>query len=199
MTYEDIIKISTTILLSLGGGGVIVFALSSWLGKIWANRIMDKDRAKFEQELAALRASLEKANQEGLSKLRTDLEIYRDTYLKQHSDKIGTYGFVFGVVADFLADMDMIRSGRKPEGDVLDRFNRGRLKAHGYLVMLAPQKVMDAYDSLVEHIFTALEKNPPNNPYEDWKEMRRLAYAFANAVREDVGIDKSKVEYHGKR
>jgi len=198
MTFEETIKIATTILLSLGGGGIIVFALSNFLGKVWANRIMDKERAKFERELTELRLKLERDNQESVSKLRTDLEIYRDTFLKAHNDKVGTYGFVFGVITDFLADMDMIRLGKKPEGDVYDRFNRGRLKAHGYLAMLAPQKVMDAYDSFVEHIFTALEKNPPNH-FEDWKEMRRLAYILINAIREDVGIDKSKVEYHGKR
>lgn len=152
-----------------------------------------------EQELAELRAKLERMNEESLSKLRADLEIYRDTHLKQHNDKIGTYGFVFGVIADFLADMDMIRLGRKPDCDILDKFNRGRLKAHGYLVMLAPQKVLDAYDSLVDHIITMLEKKPQPDISEDWREMRKRAYILANAIREDVGIDKSAVEYHGVR
>src|SRR5665213_3014699 len=120
MTFEETIKIATTILLSLGGGGIIVFALSNFLGKVWANRIMDKERAKFERELTELRLKLERDNQESVSKLRTDLEIYRDTFLKAHNDKVGTYGFVFGVITDFLADMDMIRLGKKPEGDVYD-------------------------------------------------------------------------------
>jgi hypothetical protein len=137
---------------------------------------MAGERAKYERELAELRAKLEKANEESLSKLRTDLEIYRDTFLKAHSDKVGTYGYVFGVISEFLADMDMIRLGQKPDGNVYDRFSRGRLKTHGYLAMLAPQKVMDAWDSFVEHIFITLEKNQPTDYNADWKEMRRLAY-----------------------
>ena len=160
---------------------------------------MQKERNKFEQELAALRSKLERENQENLSRLQTNLEIYRDTYLKQHSDKIGTYGYVFGVVADFLADLDMVRLGQKPDGNAYDRFNRGRLKAHGYLAMLAPQRVMDAWDAFVEHIFSTLEKNQPADYPADWKEMRRLAYILINAIREDVGVDKTPVEYHGKR
>jgi len=199
MTFEETIKIATTILLSLGGGGIIVFALSSWLGKVWANRIMAEERAKYERELTELRAKLERANEESLSKLRTDLEIYRDKYLKAHNDKVGTYGFVFGVVSDLLADVDLIRRGKKPEGDALDRFNRGRLKAHGYLAMLAPQNVMDAYDSLIDYIFSVLEQPVQTVNHENWKEIRRLAYDVINLIREDVGIDKSKVEYHGKR
>ena len=199
MTFEETIKIATTILLSLGGGGIIVFALSSWLGKVWANRIMAEERAKYERELTELRAKLERANEESLSKLRTDLEIYRDKYLKAHNDKVGTYGFVFGVVSDLLADVDLIRRGKKPEGDALDRFNRGRLKAHGYLAMLAPQNVMDAYDSLIDYIFSVLEQPVQTVNNENWKEIRRLAYDVINLIREDVGIDKSKVEYHGKR
>jgi hypothetical protein len=199
MTFEDTIKIATAILFSLGGGGVIVLALSNWLGKVWAERVMVQERAKFERELTELRLKLERDNQENISKLRTELEIYRDTFLKAHSDKLGTYGFVCGVVSEFLADMNMVHLGQKPEGNVLDRFNRGRLKAHGYLAMLAPQAVMDTYDALIDHIFFILEKSPPNKPYEDWKEIRRLTYALINAIRKDIGIDKSEVEYRGKR
>jgi hypothetical protein len=199
MTFEETIKIATTILLSLGGGGIIVFALSSWLGKVWANRIMAEERAKYERELTELRAKLEMENQESLSKIQTDLEIYRDKYLKAHNDKMGTYGFVFGVVSELLADVDLIRRGKKPEGDALDRFNRGRLKAHGHLAMLAPQSVMDAYDSLIDYIFSVLEQPVQTVNHEHWKEIRRLAYDVINLIREDVGIDKSKVEYRGKR
>jgi len=199
MTFEETIKVATTILLSLGGGGAIVFALSSWLGKIWAERMMAQERAKFERELAELQSKLEKENQECISRLRTELEIYRDTFLKTHNDKIETYRFVFGVVSDLLADVDLVRRGKKPEGDGWDRFNRGRLKAHGYLAMLAPQNVMDAYDSLIDYIFSVLEQPNQKVNHDTWKEIRRLVYNLINLIRGDVGIDKSEVEYRGKR
>jgi len=199
MNLEETIKIASAILLSLGGGGVIVFALSNWLGKIWANRIMSEERAKFERELAELQAKLEKANEESLSKLRTDLEIYRDKNLKAHNDKLGTYGFAITVISDLLADVDLIRRGKKPEGDALDRFNRNRLKAHGHLAMLAPQSVMNTYDALIDYIFTILEQPIQTVNHDNWKEIRRLAYCLVNAVREDIGVDKSPVEYRGRR
>jgi hypothetical protein len=199
MTTEEIWKTTAAILTALGGGGAIVAAFSGWLGKLWAEKLMAKEKAKHEAELAELRSKLERNNQDNLARLQTELGIFKDTYLKAHNDKVGTYGFVFGVIADFLADLDMIRFGKKPEGDAYDRFNRGRLKAHGYLAMLAPQKVMDAWDTFTDHIFSTLEKNKTDSYHDDWKEMRRLGYIFINAIREDVGVDKSPVEYHGKR
>ena len=105
MTLEETIKIATAVLLSLGSGGAIVFALSSWLGKIWAERIMAKERASHESELAALRARLEKENQQSLANLKTDLEIYRDTHLKGLSDKMASYRVVVDVLADICADI----------------------------------------------------------------------------------------------
>jgi hypothetical protein len=199
MTFEETIKIATTILLSLGGGGIIVFALSNWLGKVWANRIMAEERAKYERELTELRLKLEKDNQENLSKLQTDLEIYRDTYLKAHNDKLTIYRLVTDIVAELLADIHMLRLGQQPQGNFLDRFNRSRLKAHGYLAMLAPQNVMDAWDELIGFLIISLEKSPPDDALENWREMRSRAYILVNAIREDVGVNKNKIEYRGER
>jgi hypothetical protein len=199
MTTEEIWKTTAAILTALGGGGAIVAAFSGWLGKLWAEKLMAKEKANYEAELAELKSQLERSNQDNLARLQTELGIFKDSYLKLHNDKIGTYGFVCGVVSDFLADMNIIQVGQKPDANFYDRFNQGRLKAHGHLAMLAPQEVMDAYDALIDEIFFILERNPPNKVQEDWKEIRRLVYILLNAIRKDVGIDKSEVAYRGKR
>lgn len=51
---------AAAVLTSIGGGGFIVLVLSSWLGKIWANRLMGEEKAKHNQELEKLRADLGK-------------------------------------------------------------------------------------------------------------------------------------------
>lgn len=58
MEIKEIIAISGTILASLGGGVVIVFAFSNWLGKVWANRLMEKERAEHNEELERLKSKL---------------------------------------------------------------------------------------------------------------------------------------------
>ena len=60
------------ILGSVGGGGAIVAGLSSWLGKVWADRLMAKETAKFREDLERLTKQLERKNY--VSKVRFDAE-----------------------------------------------------------------------------------------------------------------------------
>jgi hypothetical protein len=51
MSWEEAFKFSAAVIASLGGGGVLVWALSSYLGKLWATRILEREKL----ELAKLR------------------------------------------------------------------------------------------------------------------------------------------------
>ena len=66
------------VLSSVGIGGAIVAGLSSWLGKVWADRLMVKETAKFREDLECLTKQLERKNY--VSKVRFDAEfaIYRE-------------------------------------------------------------------------------------------------------------------------
>lgn len=58
MQLQEVLELSGVILGSLGGGAAIVFGFSSWLGKVWANRLMEKEKAEHSQELESLRSRL---------------------------------------------------------------------------------------------------------------------------------------------
>ncbi|HVG31664.1 MAG TPA: hypothetical protein VM911_01230 [Pyrinomonadaceae bacterium] len=81
MNFEDILKIAATIIATLGGAGAIVIGLAGWLGKVWANRLMEADKAKHAHALEELRAELTKNNQSLLeadrAKYNGDLEQLR--------------------------------------------------------------------------------------------------------------------------
>jgi len=49
MTFLDVVKIASAILVGLGGGGTIVFGLSGFLGKLWADRALEKQRHEYAQ------------------------------------------------------------------------------------------------------------------------------------------------------
>jgi hypothetical protein len=70
MEIKEIIAISGTILASLGGGVVIVFAFSNWLGKVWANRLMEKERAEHNEELERLKSKFLKETESYKIKLK---------------------------------------------------------------------------------------------------------------------------------
>lgn len=66
----EILATAAAVIASLGGGGLLVFALSSWLGKVWANRMMISEQRKHDEALEELRNSLRRRTDAGLEELR---------------------------------------------------------------------------------------------------------------------------------
>lgn len=58
MTTDDILKIVWLILPYFGGVSVILVGLASWLGQLWAGRILQSERTKLDAQLEALRLEL---------------------------------------------------------------------------------------------------------------------------------------------
>ena len=72
IAWIEVLKIVAGVIAALGGGGAIVAWLSSWLGKVWADRLMIKETAKFREDLERLTKQLERKNY--VSKVRFDAE-----------------------------------------------------------------------------------------------------------------------------
>lgn len=49
LNWEDIFKIVTAVLGAVGSASAIMFGLSSWLGKVWASRILQKEKAALDR------------------------------------------------------------------------------------------------------------------------------------------------------
>lgn len=67
MSWDEAFRVSTAILASLGGGVAIVLALSSYLGKLWASKILAReqlelDRLRKEHEVRFSRLHIERAD-----------------------------------------------------------------------------------------------------------------------------------------
>ena len=77
MTYGNAFKIVFTSLTSVGGAGAIIIALSSWLGKVWAERILQSDRIKYQTEIEKLRADLASTQQRLKSELDKTVHVHR--------------------------------------------------------------------------------------------------------------------------
>ena len=79
MGFQDFLKLIGAILAAIGGGGALVFALSSWLGKIWAERILNQDRHRYNVEL---------------EKVKSDYRQLVDSTLERLKDELGRSQFV---------------------------------------------------------------------------------------------------------
>ena len=181
MQWDDVLKFITASIASIGAGGALVFSLSSWLGKVWASRILENERHQLSSEL---------------EKTKRDLDVIKETTLRFQNDKILTYRAVVEVVARILSAFDSHQLGRlqaQEAGARFDEFNEQRLKVYGHLAMLAPQAVMDAQDNLMDYLLMIANGSAP---YE-WVKVREKAIIMLNAIREDIGIDKTPISYNG--
>jgi len=69
MSWDDAFKLMTAFLTSLGGGTLLLFSLSTWLGKVWADRIA-------RTEMKHLERDLEKAKRYSESQFRVYNELW---------------------------------------------------------------------------------------------------------------------------
>jgi hypothetical protein len=83
MTPKEILEVALTVIASLGGGGAIVFGLSGFLGKFWADHALEKQKQEYAQlnisfshqlELASKQVQAEIDRLGHLHKLRTESE-----------------------------------------------------------------------------------------------------------------------------
>ncbi len=197
-TLSTVWSVAAAIILSFGGGGAIVALLSSWLGKLWAERLMERERAAHEQELSRLRADLEARNQTRLAEIQRELDIQQEKQLGRHREKFEAYRNVVDVVTPLLADFNRVLGKRLPPkeaAEAVEKFDRERLRLYGHLALVAPQSLMDAHDALMDYLLGAMEGSQPYG----WKKIRSLALVLVNEARKDVALDAAPVEYLGKR
>lgn len=74
MNFEDLLSVSTVIIGSIGSAGAIIFGMSSWLGKVWASRLMNTEKFKHQQELLVITENIKNKNNVELEKLKAKIE-----------------------------------------------------------------------------------------------------------------------------
>lgn len=181
MSLDDALNLFTAGLVSIGGGGLVVFALSSWLGKVWAGRILREETHQLSVQLETT---------------KRDLDVFKEKTLRFQNDKIIAYREITEIIARLLAILDR-ENGQIPLWDSLDgpvhEFNEQRLRLYGYLAMLAPQAVMDAHDDLIDHLLLTVSGQADYK----WSEVREKVLFLLNVVREDIGLATGPIVYKG--
>lgn len=194
MSIVEIVSIGASVILSFGGAGAIILALSAWLGKVWANRIMEQDRAKYAEDIETLKSQLERSNNKEIEEIKNDLSIFKEHHLKGLHDKIAMYRMVIELVSEVLGDFDYATETKtKISSERFDKVNRQRIKVYGYLAMMAPQSLMDAQDKLMDHLLLVAHGK---KSYE-WPEVRDFAHGLLNEMRKDLKFDNSPIKYNG--
>lgn len=78
----EIFQVAGAVIISLGGAGAVLWGLSSFLSRVWANRILEQDRAKYVAQFERLKNDY----QRDLERLKGELETERQK-LQVHLDR----------------------------------------------------------------------------------------------------------------
>lgn len=177
MSTEMIFEVAGAILLSLGTGGAIVLALSSWLGRVWAERLMAKETAKHNHQLEQLRSSL---------------QVQADQSAQTYKQKIELYKEVGAPLIDLLVKTQNIGSITIED---MWAFEKNRLNTTALLAMFAPTAVFDEYNCMIDYVYNCAEEK------EVWSfgEFRIRALKFLSLVRADIGLYNDMLSYNGTR
>lgn len=81
-----IFEVIASVIFSVRSAGVIIFALSNYLGKIWASKILEKDKARYNCEIEELKSKFNKE----LECYRSQLELSRQTISKYSEHQLLT-------------------------------------------------------------------------------------------------------------
>lgn len=197
MGIKEILQVGAAIIASLGGGAVIVLGLSNWLGKVWADRLMQKERHEHAVQLEHLREALRAVTEERLASLQAQLDVAKQTHLKDHLDRITIYRAAVDLLAGIVAKVVMMLVQRRGPltSEELSEFETQRLRVYGYLAMHAPQEVMDAHDALTDLILEIVS----DGKQIEWAQFRDSALRCLNEIRKDIGMRPEPIEYRGTR
>ena len=194
---EQMLQAVAVILVSTGGAAAIIWKLSGFLGRVWAERLMVQERARHDQEIEQLKSRLRLDTETQLEEVRRLLDLARDVQLRHHNDKLTIYRSAIDMIAEIIHQLEEVATGRRPapDQDAIRRFAIQRLQAYGYLAMLAPQTVMDSFDAMIDTLVEVIHENREVT----WQEVRQLSLGVLNAVRADLGIDGDEIAYRGWR
>ncbi len=80
MELQELLELSGVILGTLGSGAAIIFGFSTWLGKVWANRLMEHEKSKYSKDLEELKNKLSQDAETYKIKLKKSEFIFQKEY-----------------------------------------------------------------------------------------------------------------------
>jgi hypothetical protein len=80
MDYTEVSQVAAAVILALGGGGAIVAGMSSWLGRLWADKLLERERTSHAQLLEAHRREIELSFNAKNRVSEAEFEIYRQLW-----------------------------------------------------------------------------------------------------------------------
>ncbi len=82
MNSSEIYQLTYSIIGSVGCASVIILGLSSWLGKVWANRILEEEKSNYAKDLEIIKAQVQRES----DKQRITFSMYFEGQFKFYNE-----------------------------------------------------------------------------------------------------------------
>jgi hypothetical protein len=192
MSFQDFLKLVGAILAAIGGGGALVLALSSWLGKIWAERILNQDRHRYNVEIEKVKSDYRHLVDSTLERLKdelgrgqfvhhlqfeTEFKIYLDLWDKVERGRMGMIGFLTGEPGDKEMRLGLLSDAEKD--------------LRQFVFHYRPFIPRSVYDKASDVMLTALGlTNDPGQTVVklEVKDVHRICDTLCDAIHERIGI-----------
>lgn len=132
MNWTEVFAIVTSIIVSFGGASGIVLGFSSWFGKIWANKLMENEKAKHNKEIEELKAEL----QDNINKSSALNDKYLHVSKSQYDNEYRIYQEIWEVLNDLTISADSLLHNIRDEdivGTDLITYLNQRIEEYNYL------------------------------------------------------------------
>jgi len=125
------------VLLSLGGGGAIVLGMSSWLGKLWATRMLEKEKAKYATELEVTRNEYRREMEQLTAQLQLHAFEHQTRFSYYHEKKCEVIAELYRLLDEVTKRLAVVMS---PSQTPAQRETSGK-------------EIVEPYNHLVSHFY----------------------------------------------
>ncbi|HXP63910.1 MAG TPA: hypothetical protein VN815_00420 [Steroidobacteraceae bacterium] len=182
MTSSSIWELTSTILLSLGGATALLGGLATWIGKLWASRMLDREAFERSKELEQIKAQVTEALER--SKAALAAAQARESAELQHRTHVSKTQFdlEFKLYQELWNRIESLRAGSiKYWVPLKEALTSGPLSSAGRSSAAAGQsQVEQLYQSFVEYY----QSQSPfiSKPVKTWLDENANVLAAINGV-----------------
>lgn len=179
---SEAFSIAAAVVASVGGGGILVVALSSWLGRVWASRILEREKAELTRSIEVSKTELARGIERDKAALTAFLDEHRSDLQQLTSERLDALNRRRDVYARLATKMRiLLRADMPPAQRETDKWAFLGAYDEGYL--WASEQVAEAIRDLIE----AMEsKSTADNAL---KLMPRNASGFPSALATAQDLD----------
>lgn len=158
MKLQDVFYLVSSVFISIGGASAVIIGLSSWLGKVWAMKILEKDKSKYQKELEQLKHEM-------------NIEISRIGNIAGKKLFIHTVQFKkeFEIYEELWAKLVELRISTQSLRPILDAYDRNESEED------RKKRRINDFIEKFNDFSIVVEKNRPFYPEDTYKIIKEIA------------------------